>query len=112
LRVLVASPGDVQAERQAIPEVIASWAEYNSVDQLRGRLRDDLLRTAQRGCHPEISSALKTWSHPAVPPPLPPDLTQEQMVELAATLWDRAPFNSDFAIPASWIAEVSDHGTR
>lgn len=33
LRVLIASPGDVQQERQAIPEVIAAWNAANSLDR-------------------------------------------------------------------------------
>ena len=33
LRVLIASPGDVQQERQAIPEVIAAWNAVNSFDR-------------------------------------------------------------------------------
>ncbi|MGJ3247782.1 MAG: DUF4062 domain-containing protein [Elainellaceae cyanobacterium] len=33
LRVLIASPGDVQQERQAIPEVIAAWNAANSLER-------------------------------------------------------------------------------
>lgn len=33
LRVLIASPGDVQKERQAIPEVIAAWNAANSLER-------------------------------------------------------------------------------